>query len=42
MNLAARGKVKLSTKVYSLEEALTALDDLDGGRVPGGRAVLVS
>jgi NAD+-dependent secondary alcohol dehydrogenase Adh1 len=42
MNLAARGKVKLSTKVYSLEEALTALDDLDGGGVPGGRAVLVS
>ena len=42
MALAARGLVKLSTKNYPLGDALTALDDLDGGRVPGGRAILTS
>jgi NAD+-dependent secondary alcohol dehydrogenase Adh1 len=42
MTLAAQGRVRLATKKYSLDDALTALDDLDGGRIPGGRAILVS
>jgi NAD+-dependent secondary alcohol dehydrogenase Adh1 len=42
MTLAAQGRVKLATKQYTLDDALTALDDLDGGRVPGGRAILTS
>ncbi|MBA3309691.1 MAG: alcohol dehydrogenase catalytic domain-containing protein, partial [Nocardioidaceae bacterium] len=42
MTLAALGQVTLSTRQYSLDDALSALDDLDGGRVPGGRAILVS
>ncbi|ONI69907.1 alcohol dehydrogenase [Kribbella sp. ALI-6-A] len=42
MELAAQGRVRLATKQYSLDDALTALDDLDGGRVPGGRAILTS
>jgi NAD+-dependent secondary alcohol dehydrogenase Adh1 len=42
MTLAAQGKVTLSTKTYPLHEALAALDDLDNGRVPGGRAILVN
>jgi NAD+-dependent secondary alcohol dehydrogenase Adh1 len=42
MTLAAQGRVRLATKQYSLDDALTALDDLDGGRVPGGRAILTS
>jgi NAD+-dependent secondary alcohol dehydrogenase Adh1 len=42
MKLAAQGRVRLATKQYSLDDALTALDDLDGGRVPGGRAILVN
>ena len=42
MALAARGLVKLSTHKYPLGDALTALDDLDGGRIPGGRAILTS
>jgi NAD+-dependent secondary alcohol dehydrogenase Adh1 len=42
MELAAQGRVRLATQQYSLDDALTALDDLDGGRVPGGRAILTS
>jgi NAD+-dependent secondary alcohol dehydrogenase Adh1 len=42
MKLAATGRVRLVTKQYSFDDALTALDDLDGGRVPGGRAILVN
>ena len=42
MTLAAQGQVRLATQTYSLHDALTALDDLDGGRVPGGRAILAS
>lgn len=42
MTLAAMGSVRLSTQKYPLTDALTALDDLDGGRVPGGRAILTS
>jgi NAD+-dependent secondary alcohol dehydrogenase Adh1 len=42
MTLAAQGKVRLSTRTYGRSEAVAALDDLDGGRIPGGRAILVS
>jgi NAD+-dependent secondary alcohol dehydrogenase Adh1 len=41
MVLAARGLVTLSTKTYPLTSALDALGDLDGGRLPGTRAILV-
>jgi NAD+-dependent secondary alcohol dehydrogenase Adh1 len=41
MALAARGLVQLSTKTYPLTSALEALDDLDGGRLPGARAILL-
>jgi NAD+-dependent secondary alcohol dehydrogenase Adh1 len=41
MALAARGLVTLSTRTYPLESAIEALDDLDGGRLPGTRAILV-
>jgi NAD+-dependent secondary alcohol dehydrogenase Adh1 len=41
MALAARGLVSLSTRTYPLSAALEALDDLDGGRLPGTRAILV-
>jgi NAD+-dependent secondary alcohol dehydrogenase Adh1 len=40
MVLAQAGKVRLHTKVYPLDAAATALDDLDNGRVRG-RAILV-
>jgi NAD+-dependent secondary alcohol dehydrogenase Adh1 len=40
MVLAQSGKVTLHTKVYPLDSALEALDDLDNGRVRG-RAILV-
>jgi len=40
MVLAQAGKVTLHTKVYPLDSALEALDDLDNGRVRG-RAILV-
>jgi NAD+-dependent secondary alcohol dehydrogenase Adh1 len=42
MTLAANGDVRLSTQKYGLDDALQALDDLDGGRVPGGRAILTN
>ena len=42
MTLAAQGRVRLNTRVYDLDDAVTALHDLDHGRVPGGRAILVS
>lgn len=41
MVLAARGKVRLHTKLYAFDDALRALSDLDHGLVPGGRAILV-
>ncbi|WP_432570529.1 NAD(P)-dependent alcohol dehydrogenase [Kineococcus sp. SYSU DK005] len=41
MALAARGLVTLSTREYPLGSALEALDDLDGGRLPGTRAILL-
>lgn len=41
MTLTAQGKVALRTRTYPLNDALSALDDLDNGRIPGGRAILV-
>lgn len=41
MTLTAQGKVSLRTHTYPLDSALDALADLDAGRVPGGRAILV-
>jgi NAD+-dependent secondary alcohol dehydrogenase Adh1 len=41
MTRAAQGRVRLSTRVYGLDDAVAALHDLDHGRVPGGRASLV-
>lgn len=40
MTLAAQGKVRLATQQYAFDDALAALDDLDAGRIPGGRAIL--
>lgn len=42
MTLTAQGKVSLRTHLYPLDAALDALDDLDHGRIPGGRAILTS
>jgi NAD+-dependent secondary alcohol dehydrogenase Adh1 len=42
MTLAVSGDVTLSTRQYDLGDALQALDDLDGGRIPGGRAILTN
>jgi NAD+-dependent secondary alcohol dehydrogenase Adh1 len=41
MALAAQGKVTLHTKPYPLEAANDAFDDLDAGRLPGTRAILI-
>jgi NAD+-dependent secondary alcohol dehydrogenase Adh1 len=41
MALAAQGKVTLHTKPYPLEAANDAIDDLDNGRLPGARAILI-
>jgi NAD+-dependent secondary alcohol dehydrogenase Adh1 len=41
MALAVRGQVTLSTKTYPLIGALEALSDLDEGRLPGTRAILL-
>ncbi len=41
MTLTAQGKVALRTRTYSLDAPNDALDDLDHGRIPGGRAILV-
>ena len=41
MTLTAQGKVALRTRTYSLDDALDALADLDAGRIPGARAILV-
>jgi NAD+-dependent secondary alcohol dehydrogenase Adh1 len=41
MALTQRGEVKLSTKTYPLKGALDAFSDLEAGRLPGTRAVLV-
>jgi NAD+-dependent secondary alcohol dehydrogenase Adh1 len=41
MALAAQGKVTLHTKPYPLEAANDAISDLDNGRLPGTRAILI-
>jgi NAD+-dependent secondary alcohol dehydrogenase Adh1 len=41
MALAAQGKVTLHTKPYPLEAANDAITDLDQGRLPGTRAILI-
>jgi NAD+-dependent secondary alcohol dehydrogenase Adh1 len=41
MALAAQGKVTLNTKPYPLEAANDAITDLDQGRLPGARAILI-
>jgi NAD+-dependent secondary alcohol dehydrogenase Adh1 len=41
MALAARGLLTPSTTTYPLTSAVEALADLDPGRLPGTRAVLV-
>ena len=41
MVLAAQGKVTLHTKPYPLDAALDAFDDLENGRLPGARAILI-
>jgi NAD+-dependent secondary alcohol dehydrogenase Adh1 len=41
MALAAQGKVTLHTRPYPLEAANDAFDDLDQGRLPGTRAILI-
>jgi NAD+-dependent secondary alcohol dehydrogenase Adh1 len=41
MTLTAQGKVHLRTSTYRLDQVNVALDDLDAGRLPGGRAILV-
>jgi NAD+-dependent secondary alcohol dehydrogenase Adh1 len=41
MVLAAQGKVTLHTKTYPLEAANDAITDLDEGRLPGARAILI-
>jgi NAD+-dependent secondary alcohol dehydrogenase Adh1 len=41
MALAAQGKVTLHTKPYPLEAANDAITDLDEGRLPGARAILI-
>jgi NAD+-dependent secondary alcohol dehydrogenase Adh1 len=40
MELAAQGKVRLTTSTYSLADVNTAIDDLNGGRLRG-RGILV-
>ena len=41
MALAAQGRVTLHTKPYPLEAVNDAIDDLDNGRLPGTRAILI-
>lgn len=41
MTLQAQGKVTLQTHTYPLDAVSDAIADLDGGRIPGGRGILV-
>ena len=41
MTLQAQGKVSLQTHTYSLEEINDAINDLNNGRIPGGRGILI-
>ena len=41
MTLQAQGKVSLQTHTYSLDEINDAVNDLNNGRIPGGRGILI-
>ena len=41
MVLQAQGKVSLQTHTYSLDALNEAVDDLNNGRIPGGRGILI-
>lgn len=41
MTLQAQGQVTLQTQTYPLDAVNDAVEDLDQGRLPGGRAILV-
>ena len=41
MTLQAQGKVSLQTHTYSLDEINDAVNDLNNGRLPGGRGILI-
>ena len=41
MTLQAQGEVSLQTHTYSLDEINDAIDDLNNGRISGGRGILV-
>ncbi len=41
MTLQAQGKVSLQTTTYSLGAINDAVDDLNNGRIPGGRGILI-
>ncbi len=41
MVLQAQGKVSLQTHTYSLEAINDAVNDLNNGRIPGGRGILI-
>ena len=41
MTLQAQGKVTLETNTYSLDAVNDAIDDLNNGRIPGGRGILI-
>src|ERR671933_1355302 len=41
MTLQAQGKVSLQTHTYSLDAVNGAVDDLNNGRIPGGRGILI-
>ena len=41
MTLQAQGKVSLQTHTYSLDAVNDAINDLNQGRIPGGRGILI-
>jgi NAD+-dependent secondary alcohol dehydrogenase Adh1 len=41
MTLHAQGKVSLQTQTYSLDAVNDAVNDLNNGRIPGGRGILI-
>jgi len=41
MTLQAQGKVHLQTQTYSLDAVNDAINDLNNGRIPGGRGILI-
>jgi NAD+-dependent secondary alcohol dehydrogenase Adh1 len=41
MTLQSQGKVSLQTSTYSLDAINDAINDLNNGRIPGGRGILI-